>query len=62
MTKTMSNPPTTPACAGVATWGYKVMRALGVRVTKMTNSRGFTVELCAAAVVILASRFDLPLS
>lgn len=46
----------------MATWGYKVMRALGVRVTKMTNSRGFTVELCAAAVVILASRFDLPLS
>lgn len=29
---------------------------------QMTNSRGFTVELCAAAVVILGSRFNLPLS
>lgn len=47
---------------GLATYGYKIMRALGVRLTKLTNSRGFTVELCAAAVVILGSRYDLPLS
>lgn len=42
--------------------GYKIMRVLGVKMTKLTNSRGFTVELCAAAVVILGSRYDLPLS
>lgn len=47
---------------GLATYGYKIMRALGVKLTKLTNSRGFTVELCAAAVVILGSRYDLPLS
>lgn len=47
---------------GLATYGYKIMRVLGVKMTKMTNSRGFTVELCAAAVVILGSRFNLPLS
>ncbi|PSC72363.1 sodium phosphate symporter [Micractinium conductrix] len=48
--------------AGVALWGYKIMRVLGVQMAKLTNSHGFTIELCAAAVVILASRFDLPLS
>lgn len=47
---------------GVLLWGYKIMRVLGVQMAKLTNSRGFTVEICAAAVVILASRFDLPLS
>lgn len=34
----------------------------GVKMTKLTNSRGFAVELSAAAVVILGSRYDLPLS
>lgn len=47
---------------GLATYGYKIMRVLGVKMTKLTNSRGFTVELCAAAVVILGSRYNLPLS
>jgi sodium-dependent phosphate transporter len=42
--------------------GVDCRRVLGVKMTKLTNSRGFTVELCAAAVVILGSRFDLPLS
>ncbi|KAF8062088.1 pho-4 [Scenedesmus sp. PABB004] len=42
--------------------GYKVMQSMGVRMTRLTNSRGFCVELCVAAVVIVASRFGIPLS
>lgn len=47
---------------GVATFGYKVMRSLGVKMTRLTNSRGFCVELCVAAVIIVASRFNIPMS
>lgn len=38
------------------------MQALGVKLMRLSNSRGFCVEICVAAVVILASRFDLPMS
>lgn len=38
------------------------MRVLGVKMTKLTNSRGYCVELAAALVVILGSYFGLPLS
>ena len=47
---------------GLATYGYKIMAVLGVKMTKLTNSRGYCVELGAAATVILGSRFGLPLS
>lgn len=38
--------PVHPCCAsacalqGLATYGYKIMRVLGVKMTKLTNSRG----------------------
>ena len=35
---------------------------MGVKTARLTNSRGFVVELCVAAVVILASRLSLPMS
>ena len=38
------------------------MRCLGVRMARLSNSRGFCVEICVAAVVILASRFGIPMS
>ncbi|PRW33685.1 2,3-bisphosphoglycerate-independent phosphoglycerate mutase isoform B [Chlorella sorokiniana] len=47
---------------GLATYGYKIMRVLGVKMTKLTNSRGYCVELAAAAVIIVGSRYGLPLS
>ncbi|KAF6252255.1 phosphate transporter [Scenedesmus sp. NREL 46B-D3] len=49
-------------CVGLATFGYTVMRAMGVKMTRLTNSRGFCVELCVAAVVIVASYCNLPMS
>ena len=47
---------------GIATLGYKIMRVLGVKMTKLSNSRGLCIELSAAIVVILASRYGLPTS
>lgn len=47
---------------GLATYGYKIMRVLGVKVTRLTNSRGYCVELAAAFVIILGSSYGLPLS
>jgi len=47
---------------GLATYGYKIIRALGVKMTKLTNSRGYCAELTAAIVVIVASRYGFPVS
>lgn len=47
---------------GLAIYGYRIMRVLGVKAVKLTNSRGFVVETCTALVVVLASRFGLPVS
>ena len=38
------------------------MAVLAVKSAKLTNSRGFCVELSAAMTVVLASRFGLPVS
>ena len=63
--------------AGLATYGAKIMRVLGVKMTRLTNSRGKCgadavqqaasmphqcVELSAAVVIIVGSRYGLPLS
>ena len=42
---------------GLATYGYLIMRVLGVKVVKMSNARGFCAELSTAITVVLASRF-----
>ncbi|KAL4858996.1 Phosphate-repressible phosphate permease pho-4 [Chlorella vulgaris] len=47
---------------GLATYGYKIMRLLGVKMTKLTNSRGYCVELASAVIIIIGSRYGLPLS
>ncbi|KAL4515921.1 hypothetical protein Ndes2526B_g00636 [Nannochloris sp. 'desiccata'] len=47
---------------GLATYGYKIIRALGVKMTKMSNSRGYCAELTSAIVVIVASRYGFPVS
>eukprot|EP01084_Bolivina_argentea_P201684 344712_1 len=40
---------------GLSTYGYKVMKCLGVRMAPMTCSRGYSIELSSSLVVILAS-------
>ena len=47
---------------GLATYGYKIMRVLGTKAAKLTNARGFCVELSTAIVVMVASYTGLPVS
>lgn len=48
--------------AGLATYGYNIMRAIGVKLVKMSASRGFAIELGAATVIVIGSRYGIPLS
>ena len=43
-------------------YSYKVMSAIGVKLCKITPSRGFSIELGAAIVTIIASRAGIPIS
>ena len=47
---------------GLATWGYRVIETIGKKMTKVTPSRGFTIELATATTVIFASRLGFPVS
>lgn len=47
---------------GFLTYGYHMMRALGNKITIMTPSRGFAMEMGAAITVLMASRLALPVS
>ncbi|HDN51209.1 MAG TPA: inorganic phosphate transporter [Thermoplasmatales archaeon] len=47
---------------GITTWGYKVIRTVGGRITALTNTRGFSVDFAAATVVLVASKMGMPVS
>jgi len=47
---------------GCLTWGYKVMKTMGNRITKLTNTRGFAVDFGGATTVLIASKLGLPIS
>ena len=47
---------------GLATYGYKILHALGTKLTKITPSRGTCIELGSACVIIMGSRLGWPLS
>lgn len=44
---------------GLATYGYKCTRGMGVRLSKLSPSRGFCAELATAAIILLASQYGL---
>ena len=48
--------------AGLLLYGYKIMRAIGVKLAVITPSRGTSIELGAALVIIFGSYLGLPLS
>jgi len=48
--------------AGILTWGYKVIRTLGSKITALTNTRGFSINFGTATTVLVASRLGLPIS
>jgi PiT family inorganic phosphate transporter len=47
---------------GLATYGYRVMRTIGTKITELTPTRGFCATMAAAATVVLASRTGMPVS
>ena len=47
---------------GLAVYGYKIIRAIGVKMCTITPSRGVSIELASATVIIVGSRLGIPLS
>jgi len=47
---------------GLATYGYKIMAALGVKMAAMTPSRGYAAELSTSLVIAIASAYGMPIS
>ncbi len=48
--------------AGLAMFGYRVMRLVGTKVTEITPSRGVAADLAAMATVLTCSKLGLPVS
>lgn len=61
-------PPWFLAVAGVLValgfwvYGYRIARVVGNKITKMSPTRGFSIQLGAAVTVLVASRLGLPVS
>lgn len=47
---------------GLLIYGYRLMISLGYKITKMSASRGFCIELSASTVVVVASFLGIPVS
>ena len=47
---------------GLATYGYKVMAAVGSKITEVTPTRGFSAEFATATTVLMSSLIGLPIS
>jgi len=47
---------------GLATFGYRVMRTVGVELTQLTPSRGVAADVAACTTVLVCSRLGLPIS
>jgi len=47
---------------GLATYGYKIMKVLGVRMCYMTSTRGYCIELSSAIIIIICSAWGYPAS
>ncbi len=47
---------------GLATFGIKVIRTVGQKITHLTPSRGFAAELAASTTIVVASGTGMPIS
>lgn len=47
---------------GLATYGYRVMQTVGLRITQLTPSRGIAADVAAMTTVLVCSRLKLPVS
>ena len=48
--------------AGIAMAGGRVIETVGSRITRLNNTRGFSVDFAAATTVMAASKLGLPVS
>ena len=47
---------------GLATYGYKVIEAVGKKITEITPTRGFSAEFATATTVLVCSKLGMPIS
>jgi len=47
---------------GIVTFGHKVIKTVGSKITQLTNTRGFSIDLGTATTILLASKLGLPVS
>jgi PiT family inorganic phosphate transporter len=47
---------------GIITFGHKVIKTVGSKITQLTNTRGFSIDLGTATTILLASKLGLPVS
>jgi len=47
---------------GTLTGGWRIIRTLGMKISKLETHQGFAAELAAASTITLASRLGIPLS
>ncbi|MHC4601022.1 MAG: inorganic phosphate transporter [Planctomycetota bacterium] len=47
---------------GLATYGYRVMRTVGSKITQLTPSRGVAADIAATTTVLVCTRLTLPVS
>ncbi|MHC4982197.1 MAG: inorganic phosphate transporter [Planctomycetota bacterium] len=47
---------------GLATYGYKVIEAVGRKITEITPTRGFSAEFATATTVLVCSKLGMPIS
>ncbi len=48
--------------SGMATGGWRVVKTLGMKITKLNTVQGFTAQIAAAAVIESASNLGIPVS
>lgn len=48
--------------AGLATFGVRVIRTIGEKITELTPSKGFAAELAASSTIVFASSTGMPIS
>lgn len=47
---------------GLFTYGYKIIKTIGVKICKMTPIRGYSIELATSLTVLIASISGIPIS